>query len=58
MFFSSHRRKVPQGQDALFVIYLALFLGGVTMVVPFVIMVAGSTEPALRFSDSLFSRAT
>jgi multiple sugar transport system permease protein len=37
-----------------FVLYLLLTAGGVTMVVPFLVMISGSLEPAARANDSTF----
>lgn len=54
MFFSpitARSWKVRLFFGALFIV---LSLGALTMVLPFVVMVAGSLEPAARFTDSTF----
>ncbi|MEI6211655.1 MAG: carbohydrate ABC transporter permease [bacterium] len=42
-------RKSGKGRFALFLIYIGLILGGLTMIVPFCIMLTGSTSNAFDF---------
>jgi len=54
MFFSPITERSLKIRTLYVAIYTALILGGITMIVPFIIMLSGSVEPALRFTDSVF----
>lgn len=54
MFFSPITERSSKVRLLYAAIYAALSLGALTMVVPFVLMLAGSVEPARQFHDSTF----
>jgi multiple sugar transport system permease protein len=54
MFFSPITERSFKVRAFYTSLYTALIAGGITMVVPFIIMISGSVEPALRATDSIF----
>ncbi len=54
MFFSPITERSFHVRAFYKAVYAFLFLGALTMVIPFVIMLSGSVEPGVRFKDSTF----
>ncbi|MFV0338729.1 MAG: hypothetical protein ACK5LK_10875, partial [Chthoniobacterales bacterium] len=54
MFFSPITERSFKVRTLYISIYIALILGGLTMVIPFIIMLSGSVETTSRFTDSKF----
>lgn len=54
MFFSPITERSFKVQALYIAIYTALILGGITIITPFIIMLSGSLEPGIRFTDSIF----
>ncbi len=54
MFFSPVAERSAKVQALYLSFYGILAIGAVTMILPFVIMLSGSVEPGLRFTDARF----
>ncbi len=54
MFFSPITARSPKVRLLYGTLFAILTLGALTMIIPFIVMLAGSVEPAMRFTDSTF----
>ncbi|MFV0415932.1 MAG: carbohydrate ABC transporter permease [Chthoniobacterales bacterium] len=54
MFFSPISERTFKVRSLYLSIYLVLIAGGLTMIIPFIVMLSGSVEPTTYFKDSTF----